>query len=225
MGLIVAAFALVAYIYFFWSLPLAATGFMVNLSHSYPELAAFFPYNIDYNSSLHEDFNMRLALNAALLAVFAVPHSIFARQAVKARIGIPSVYRSLYVFKSAASLHLLLKFWQPLDETKLWEMSDPRFALAGYSIGWLWLVTSTFALDHTELFGLKDAFGVDFMGIVGLGLEDGRLAERAHYSLCRHPIMYTRCTRACACTHMTRKRTRTQSRKCTYSPHPGWASL
>ena len=53
------AFALLVYLYFFLSLQLAATGFMVNLSHFYPELAVFLPYNIDY-LGLNEDFDMRL---------------------------------------------------------------------------------------------------------------------------------------------------------------------
>ena len=33
-----------------------------------------------------------------------------------------------------------------------------------YAIGWVWLVTSTFALDHPALFGLKAGLGIDIMG-------------------------------------------------------------
>jgi hypothetical protein len=59
MGLIMGTFVLLAYIYFFLSLQLTVTRFMVNLSHFYPELAVFLPYNIDY-LGLNEDFDMRL---------------------------------------------------------------------------------------------------------------------------------------------------------------------
>ena len=92
-----AAFALVAYVYFFWSLPLAATGFMINLSHQFPELAPLqllMPYNIDFNPKLHDDMQARLMANVALLGIFAIPHSIFARPAVKRMIGMESMYRS-----------------------------------------------------------------------------------------------------------------------------------
>ena len=54
---------------------------------------------------------------------------------------------------------------------------------------WFWLVTSTFALDHFELFGIKQGCGVDIMGMLGVGAKEGTLVERMHYSLCRHPIM------------------------------------
>ena len=75
-----AAFSLVSYIYFFWSLPLAATGFMINLSQSHPMLSPLLPYNIDFNPKLYDDVGTRLLINVALLGIFAIPHSIFVRE-------------------------------------------------------------------------------------------------------------------------------------------------
>jgi protein-S-isoprenylcysteine O-methyltransferase Ste14 len=187
------AFALVSYVYFFWSLPLQASAFMVNLPQILPWVSdTWFPYSMDHNAALFGDLQTRVLVNVALLGLFAIPHSIFARPSVKRSMPIaPQVYRSFYVFKSSACLHLLLKFWQPLDSQALWDFSeDPRIPLVLYSAGWLWLVTSTFALDHFELFGLKDGLGVDFMNKLGFGSDaDTKLTERLHYKLCRHPIM------------------------------------
>jgi len=194
--------SLASYAYFFWSLPLAATAFMINLSSLMPAVAPYFPYSIDNNPVIFQEFSYRLALNAGLLSLFAVPHSFFARPAVKNALPMGKLYRSLYVAKSAACLHLLIKFWQPLDARTLWDFKQTgssggsigvcslhSASLAVYAFGWVWLVTSTFALDHLELFGLKDGFGVDIMRYLGVGLEDGKLVERAHYRLCRHPIV------------------------------------
>jgi protein-S-isoprenylcysteine O-methyltransferase Ste14 len=166
---------------------------MINLGKLQPDLAPFFPYSIDYNAHLFPDVQGRLALDVLLLALFAIPHSIFARNFVKHYVWHvipPSYYRTFYVFKSSACLHLLLKFWQPLDDTPLWDMSsNPNVMLTLYGFGWIWLVTSTFALDHFELFGLKDGLGVDLMSALGFGHPTNELIERAHYKLCRHPIM------------------------------------
>ena len=75
-------------------------------------------------------------------------------------------------------------------ETKLWDASNaPGIILIVYGLGWFWLVTSTFALDHFELFGLKDGLGVDLMSYLGFASSTDSLIERAHYTTCRHPIM------------------------------------
>jgi len=44
----------------------------------------------------------------------------------------------------------------------LWNFPDGPVhgvLLAGYGVGWVWLVTTTFSLDHFELFGLKVRLG------------------------------------------------------------------
>jgi F0F1-type ATP synthase membrane subunit c/vacuolar-type H+-ATPase subunit K len=197
-------FSIVAYAYFFWSLPMQATAFMINLRHLAPSVANAFPYAIDYNTAAFASVGGRVVVDFALLALFAVPHSAFACDRVKREMQRhyirPAYYRAFYVFKSSACLHLLLKYWQPIDDAALWGDAGAvagagvaRAAvivpLAVYAAGWLWLVTATFALDHFELFGLKDGLGVDFMANIGYGVADGTLVERGHYALCRHPIM------------------------------------
>jgi protein-S-isoprenylcysteine O-methyltransferase Ste14 len=189
-----ALMVLVSYAYFFWSLPLQASAFMINLGQLIPDLAGFFPYSIDSNTWLFPEQSMRIAVNVALLAVWAVPHSVLARQVVKSVLA-PFIgeayYRSFYVFQSSALLHLIIKYWQPMDGATVWDFSDdPRIPLAVYAFGWLWLVTATFALDHFDLFGLTSGFGIDFMARLGHSIPKNKMTERAHYTLCRHPIMF-----------------------------------
>ena len=69
-----------SYAYFFWSLPLALTAFMVNvdIGSLVPGLAPYFPYySIDANP--HIPGYDPLLVDVALLGLFAIPHSVFAR--------------------------------------------------------------------------------------------------------------------------------------------------
>ena len=68
----------------------------------------------------------------------------------------------------------------------VWDL-PVKYMLPVYGSGFLWLLTSTFALDHFDLFGIKQGTGVDIMKKLGLGLNG--YCNRAHYKLCRHPIM------------------------------------
>lgn len=59
-----------------------------------------------------------------------------------------------------------------------------------FAFGFVFLLTATFALDHFELCGLTQAFGIDFNGKLGLAAGEGNsVVARAHYALVAHPIM------------------------------------
>ena len=62
---------------------------MINLGHSHPVLAPLLPFNIDFNPKVFDDAQTRLMVDIALLGIFAIPHSIFARPAVKAHVPWP----------------------------------------------------------------------------------------------------------------------------------------
>ena len=105
-----------------------------------------------------------IAVNLALLALFAIQHSVMARRAFKrwwTRIIPPAAERSTFVLASTAVLALLLWQWQPIPEPVLWRVASPAGAAALQGVFWLgWAVAlvSTFLIDHFELFGLRQAY-------------------------------------------------------------------
>lgn len=101
-----------------------------------------------------------LAVNAALLGLFALQHSGMARRAFKSRILrlVPhAMERPTYVLATNAALGLLFWQWRPLPEP-IWTVAAPaaRTALhALYASGWAVVVLSTLMIGHFDLFGLR----------------------------------------------------------------------
>jgi protein-S-isoprenylcysteine O-methyltransferase Ste14 len=101
-----------------------------------------------------------LLINAVLLALFAVQHSVMARPFFKRWIHrvIPSAAeRSTYVLASSLALIALFYFWQPMGGT-VWSVEQPAVRLllqVGYALGWLTVLGTTFLINHFDLFGLR----------------------------------------------------------------------
>jgi protein-S-isoprenylcysteine O-methyltransferase Ste14 len=128
-------------------------------------------------------------VNLLLMSVFAVQHSVMARKQFKAwwtRIVPPSVERSTYVL--LASLALVLLFWQWRAMPALvWQIANPAVANAvtGVSlVGWLIVLTSTFLINHFELFGLHQVTS----NLAGRPMPTPRFRTPLYYKLVRHPI-------------------------------------
>jgi protein-S-isoprenylcysteine O-methyltransferase Ste14 len=127
-------------------------------------------------------------VDLALLLLFAVQHSVMARRRVKAwlRRHVPErLERTTYVLATNACLVLLLALWQPWGG-QVWHVDGA--AAVGlwslYAAGWLLAIASTFAVDHLELTGLRQAgwgtrrdVGPDTLQVDGL------------YAVTRHPLM------------------------------------
>ena len=121
------------------------------------------PRSIDLTTTGQgESLAIRLIIDAVLLSLFAVQHSVMARAWFKRRwtkVVAPLLERSTYVL--LASLTLLLMFWQwrPIGTARVaWDVqnSTARIVLEGlFWLGWVIVLISTFLVDHFNLFGLK----------------------------------------------------------------------
>ncbi len=104
-----------------------------------------------------------LLIDALLLGVFAIQHSVMARQWFKrlwTRMVPQPVERSTYVLVASCALLLLFWQWRPLTAI-IWDVRNPTGAIllqALFWIGWGLVLVSTFLVDHFGLFGVKQVY-------------------------------------------------------------------
>ncbi|WP_436212291.1 methanethiol S-methyltransferase [Bradyrhizobium sp. LjRoot220] len=130
-----------------------------------------------------------LAVNLALMSLFGIQHSVMARRGFKQwwTQYIPKpIERSTYVL--FASLTLLLLFWQwrPIP-TVVWHIEEPEMAatVAILSfVGWVIVFTSTFLINHFELFGLHQVTS----NLTGRQMPRPTFRTPLLYNFVRHPI-------------------------------------
>jgi protein-S-isoprenylcysteine O-methyltransferase Ste14 len=130
-----------------------------------------------------------LAINVGLLGLFAVQHSLMARAFFKqwlTRFIPQAAERSTYVLASSLALIALAVFWQPLGGV-IWHVESTAAVAVIYSLfalGWLLVLASTFAINHFDLFGLRQAW-IEFTGRVYRPLE---FRLPLLYRIVRHPL-------------------------------------
>ena len=175
-GIAAALYSVICYVIFFVTF-LYAIGFVEN---------AVVPKSID--SGAPGPLVPSLVINALLLGVFAVQHSVMARPKFKAvwtRIVPRSAERSTYVLFSSLALILLFRFWQPLPQT-MWstEGGVAQFLMAFSLLGWVMVLISTFLISHFHLFGLHQGFA----RLMGYDSTGGPFVTPLFYKYIRHPI-------------------------------------
>jgi protein-S-isoprenylcysteine O-methyltransferase Ste14 len=119
------------------------------------------PKSID--SGAQDPLVWALLIDAGLLGIFAVQHSVMARSWFKrawTRVIPEPVERATYVLFSSLALLLLFWQWRPIGGL-VWLVDRPeaRWAIhVLYYSGWLLLLVSTCLIDHFDLFGLSQVW-------------------------------------------------------------------
>jgi protein-S-isoprenylcysteine O-methyltransferase Ste14 len=132
-----------------------------------------------------------LAVNCALLTLFAVQHSVMARRWFKERWTqiVPwSLERSTYVL--CASLALILLFWQwrPIG-IPIWSVENAGVRLVLWTLfgaGWATVLTVTFLINHFDLFGLRQVW----LPLVGRPYTPVSFRTPLPYRFVRHPLYF-----------------------------------
>ena len=130
-----------------------------------------------------------LIVNILLMSLFAIQHSVMARKQFKqwwTQYVPKSVERSTYVLFASLALILLLWQWRPIPAV-VWQVADPLIAtiITGLAmLGWLIVLTSTFLINHFELFGLHQVTN----NLSGRPMPEPRFRTPLYYKFVRHPI-------------------------------------
>ncbi|MGD8921708.1 MAG: isoprenylcysteine carboxylmethyltransferase family protein [Candidatus Zixiibacteriota bacterium] len=170
-------YGVIAYAVFFVAF-LYAIGFVTNL---------IVPKSID--SAVGGPLAEALIIDLALLALFAVQHSVMARPGFKkwwTRIIPKEAERPTFVL--FASLILLLMFWQwrPIGGV-IWDVQQPglRIALQALGLGgFLIVLITTFLINHFDLFGLRQVWSY----LRGREYKPLKFVTPGPYRYVRHPM-------------------------------------
>ncbi|MEX2207022.1 MAG: methanethiol S-methyltransferase [Myxococcota bacterium] len=178
MGTAAFLYGVVSYVVFLASF-LYAIGFVANVG---------VPKSIDTGPA--GPVTQALLVDALLLGLFALPHSVMARRGFKrawTRFVPASVERSTYVLISSLLLFLLYWGWQPILGV-VWQVENPVAAVALQALsylGWALVLYSSFAIDHFDLFGLRQVW----FRLRGLEYVPVPFEQPLLYTFVRHPLL------------------------------------
>ena len=167
---------------------LAYAAFLATFSYAMGFVGNFLvPKSID--SPPATAFFTALLINAGLLALFAVQHSMMARPFFKRWITryIPeAAERSTYTLAASLALAMLFWFWQPMGGV-VWQVDNGigrMMFYTGCAFGWGLVLVATFLINHFDLFGLRQVW-LYFRNRPYMSL---RFNTPGIYKLVRHPL-------------------------------------
>ncbi len=174
---LVAGYGLLAYALFFASF-LYLIAFLANV---------FVPVSIDVGPEAPTA--LALVGNVGLVLLFGLQHSVMARPAFKRawESVVPEpMERSTYVLATTVVLVALMALWRPMPGV-VWDLAGTPWELVGWGVfafGWLFLLASTFLVNHFDLFGLRQ------VALFAMKREPSELqfTTRFFYRFVRHPI-------------------------------------
>ncbi len=177
MKLLALAYGAVCYLIFFVTF-LYAIGFVEDL---------VVPRTIDGGATA--PLVTALVIDTLLLGVFAVQHSLMARPFFKrwwTRFVPWAVERSTYVLFASLALILIFWQWRAVPQT-VWSVAPGLLStliLAVSFIGWAVVLTSTFLINHFDLFGLRQVWAYRREG----QQPPPEFVTPLFYKVVRHPI-------------------------------------
>ncbi len=129
-------------------------------------------------------------VNIFLLSLFAIQHSVMARQGFKkvwTKVIPKPIERSTYVLFSSFALILLFYFWRPIPAV-VWnaEGTVPGTMLTAlYFFGWFVVLFGTFLINHFHLFGLQQVY----FNLRNRKQPSPKFVKPLFYKIVRHPLM------------------------------------
>lgn len=185
-------YSLVCYAVFFVSF-LYAVGFINNM---------VVPKSID--SGTEGALGSAMTINAILLSIFALQHTVMARPAFKrlwTRLVPEPIERSTFVLAASVILLHVFGLWSPITDVA-WHVDNTiaagmltALSFAGFGI----VLYGSFLINHFDLFGLRQAY----LYFQGKEYTPVPFTARSLYKVVRNPLMFGFLIAFWASPHMT----------------------